>query len=81
MTLAPPSDVRPAVERSDRRSERQLELLRELLVGIEASEEGRYVLGLYRFNVELATPVGEACHVAIDHGRTEVAWALLRATG
>ena len=30
------------------------------------------MLGLYRFNVELATPAGEACHVAIDHGRTEV---------
>ena len=31
------------------------------------------MLGLYRFNVELATPAGETCHVAIDHGRTEVA--------
>ena len=30
------------------------------------------MLGLYRFNVELATPAGETCHVAIDHGRTEV---------
>ena len=39
---------------------------------IERTEEGRYVLGLYRFNVELATPAGETCHVAIDHGRTEV---------
>ncbi len=73
VTLAPPSGVRPAVEWSDRRSERQLELLRKLVAGIEASEEGRHVVGLYRFNVELASPAGEACHVAIDHGRTEVA--------
>jgi hypothetical protein len=35
-------------------------------------EEGRWLLGLYRFNVELATPVGETCHVAIDHGRVDV---------
>jgi len=72
VTLAPPSDARPPVERSDGRSERQLELLGELVAGIEASEEGRYVLGLYRFNIELATAGGEACHLAIDHGRTEV---------
>src|SRR5262249_15347049 len=72
VTLAPPSEARPAVERSDGRSERQLELLRELVAAIEATEEGRSVLGLYRFNVELATPAGESCHVAIDHGRTEV---------
>jgi leucyl aminopeptidase (aminopeptidase T) len=72
VTLAPPSDAKPPVERSDGRSDRQLELLRDLVAGIERTEEGRYVLGLYRFNVELATPAGETCHVAIDHGRTEV---------
>jgi leucyl aminopeptidase (aminopeptidase T) len=72
VTLAPPSDAKPPVERSDGRSDRQLELLRDLVAGIELTEEGRYVLGLYRFNVELATPAGETCHVAIDHGRTEV---------
>jgi leucyl aminopeptidase (aminopeptidase T) len=73
LTLAPPSFAQPPVERSDGRSDCQLELLTELVAGIEKSEEGRYVLGLYHFNVELATPAGEACHVAIDHGRTEVA--------
>jgi leucyl aminopeptidase (aminopeptidase T) len=72
VTLAPPSDARPPLERSEGRSERQLELLRELVAGIVRMEEGRYVLGVYRFNVELATPAGEACHVAIDHGRTEI---------
>jgi 2,5-dihydroxypyridine 5,6-dioxygenase len=72
VTLAPPSDAGPPVERSDRRSERQLDLLRELVAGIVRLDEGRYVLGLYRFNVELATPTGEACHVAIDHGSTEI---------
>src|SRR5262245_29340080 len=72
VTLAPPSDARPPLERSDGRSERQLELLREVVAGTERMEEGRHVLGLYRFNVELATPGGEACHVAIDHGRTEI---------
>jgi hypothetical protein len=71
-TLAPASSARPAAERSDGRSERQLELLQELLDGVERMEEGRYVLGLYRFNIELATPAGEACHVAIDHGRADV---------
>jgi aminopeptidase len=71
-TLAPPSDARPPVELSGDGSERQLELLRKLVAGIEQAEEGRYVLGLYRFNVELATPAGETCHVAIDHSRTEV---------
>jgi leucyl aminopeptidase (aminopeptidase T) len=72
VTLAPSSDARPPTERSDGRSERQLELLRELVARIEAAAEGRYVLGLYRFNLELATPAGDTCHVAIDHGRTEV---------
>lgn len=72
VTLAPPSFAQPPVERSDGRSDRQLELLTELVARIERSEEGRYVLGLYRFNVELATPAGETSHVAIDHGRTEV---------
>ena len=72
VTLAPPSGARPPVERSDGRSERQLELLRQLVTRIEGAEEGRYVLGLYRFNIELATPPGETCHVAIDHGRTDV---------
>jgi leucyl aminopeptidase (aminopeptidase T) len=72
VTLAPPSSARPAEERSEGRSERQLELLQKLVDGIERMEEGRYVLGLYRFNIELATPTGEACHVAIDHGRADV---------
>ena len=72
VTLAPPSTAEPPIERSDGRSDRQLELLRELVAAIERREEGTYVLGLYRFNVELATPAGETCHVAIDHGRTEV---------
>ncbi len=72
VTLSPSSDAVPPVERSDGRSDRQLELLRELVAGIERMEEGRFVLGLYRFNVELATPTGETCHVSIDHGRTEV---------
>jgi leucyl aminopeptidase (aminopeptidase T) len=72
VTLAPPSGARPHEERSDLRSDRQLEVVRRLVAGIERMEEGRYVLGLYRFNVELATPAGEACHVALDHGRSEV---------
>jgi leucyl aminopeptidase (aminopeptidase T) len=72
VTLAPPSFARPPAERSDGRSDRQLELLTRLVAAIELAEEGRYVLDLYRFNVELATPEGETCHVAIDHGRTVI---------
>ena len=59
-------------ERSDVRSERQLELARVLIANALRLEEGRWLLGCYRFNVELATAVGEACHVAIDHGAVEV---------
>jgi leucyl aminopeptidase (aminopeptidase T) len=70
--LSPPADPVNRIERSDDRSRRQLGLLRGLMAGIERMEEGRYVLGLYRFNIELATAAGEVCHVAIDHGRTEV---------
>jgi hypothetical protein len=70
--LAPPADVQPAPELSGRRSDRQLELVRRLVESAGRLEEGRWLLGLYRFNVELATPAGETCHVAIDHGRVAV---------
>jgi hypothetical protein len=70
--LAPPADVQPAPELSGRRSDRQLELARRLVESAGRLEEGRWLLGLYRFNVELATQAGETCHVAIDHGRVAV---------
>jgi aminopeptidase len=70
--LSPPADVEPPQELSGGRSDRQLELVRQLIENAERLEEGRWLLGLYRFNIEFATPVGETCHVEIDHGRVEV---------
>ena len=69
--LAPAASVEPTVERSSGRSDRQLALVRSLLDNARRLEEGRWLLGLYRFNVEFATPAGETCHLAIDHGRAE----------
>jgi hypothetical protein len=67
--LSPPAAVDPPRELSDGRSQGQLELVRRLIANAERLEEGRWLLGLYRFNVEFATPAGETCHVEIDHGR------------
>jgi leucyl aminopeptidase (aminopeptidase T) len=72
LRLAGPVEVSPPQERSGGRSERQLELVRTLARNAERLEEGRWLLGLYRFNVEFALPRGETCHVAIDHGRVDV---------
>jgi hypothetical protein len=70
--LAPPAEVQPAPELSNGHSDRQLALAHELVENAQRLEEGKWLLGLYRFNVELATPDGETCHVTIDHGRVEV---------
>jgi len=70
--LSPPATVEPLPELSHRRSDGQLELVRRLVADAQRLEEGRWLLGLYRFNVEFATPPGECCHVAIDHGAVAV---------
>jgi len=69
--LSPPARVEPPEERSGGRSDRQLELTRQLLANAIRLEEGRWLLGLYRFNIEFATPAGESCHLEIDHGRVQ----------
>ena len=71
LRLSPPAEVDPREERSAGRSERQLALVAQLLANALRLEEGRWLLGLYRFNVEFATPEGESCHLEIDHGRVE----------
>lgn len=71
LLLSPPAGVEPSQELSGGRSDRQLELVRQLVANAQRLEEGRWLLGLYRFNVEFATPAGETCHVAIDHGTVE----------
>lgn len=70
--LAPRIEVERPREPSDGHSERQLELVSELVGNVRRLEEGCWLLSLYRFNVEFATPAGETCHVAIDHGDVEV---------
>src|SRR5213080_699754 len=72
IVLSPRAPVDRRQEPSGGRSDRQLELVRELVGNAERLEEGRWLLGLYRFHVEFATPAGETCHVAIDHGRVEI---------
>jgi leucyl aminopeptidase (aminopeptidase T) len=69
--LSAPAAVEPWQELSGGRSDQQLELVRRLAVNAQRLEEGRWLLGLYRFNVEFATPAGETCHIEIDHGRVE----------
>jgi hypothetical protein len=69
--LAPRVEVAPPTERSEGSSARQLELVSMLIANARSLEEGRWLLGLYRFNIEFATPAGETCHVEIDHGRVE----------
>jgi 2,5-dihydroxypyridine 5,6-dioxygenase len=69
--LAPSVCVAPPSEPSGGHSEHQLELTRMLVANALRLEEGRWLTGLYRWNVELATPAGETCHVAIDHGEVE----------
>jgi hypothetical protein len=70
--LSQPGTPEPRDEGAVDPSARQLELLRGLLDDARRLEEGRWLLSLYRFNVEIALPGGETCHVAIDHGRADV---------
>jgi leucyl aminopeptidase (aminopeptidase T) len=69
--LSEPADLAPPPERTGGHSDRQLDLVRTLVDNARRVEEGRWLLGLYRFNVEFATLAGETCHLAIDHGRVE----------
>ena len=72
LDLGPSGRLEHPPERSDARSQRQLELARSLIANARRQEEGRWLLGLYRFNVEFATAEGETCHLALDHGAGEV---------
>lgn len=47
-------------------------LAARLLENARGREEGRWLLSLYRFNIEFATSGGESCHLAIDHGAAAV---------
>lgn len=70
--LAEPGEPEPRDEAAREPTARQLELVRGLVERVRATDEGRWLLSLYRFNIEVALPGGETCHVPIDHGAVEV---------